>query len=83
MKATRYFSEQVLRKRPYITSAMCENVLAAPLRVQRQPDGRMRHFGRVAETPDGKPRILRVVTLDDGETVHNAFFDRDFKEDAP
>jgi hypothetical protein len=23
---------------------------------------------------------LRVILLEDGETVHNAFFDRDFKE---
>jgi len=29
-----------------------------------------------------KPRILRVVTLADGETIHNAFFDRGFSEDA-
>jgi hypothetical protein len=27
--------------------------------------------------------ILRVVTLEDGETVHNAFFDRTFREDEP
>jgi hypothetical protein len=26
-------------------------------------------------------RVLRVILLDDGETVHNAFFDRDFRED--
>jgi len=26
-------------------------------------------------------RALRVVLLEDGETVHNAFFDRGFKED--
>ena len=25
-------------------------------------------------------RYLRVITLDDGETVHNAFFDRNFRE---
>jgi hypothetical protein len=25
------------------------------------------------------PRVLRVVTLPDGETIHNAFFDRGFK----
>lgn len=25
-------------------------------------------------------KYLRVVTLEDGETVHNAFFDRSFKE---
>jgi hypothetical protein len=24
-----------------------------------------------------------VITLDDGETIHNAFFDRDYDEDAP
>jgi len=24
--------------------------------------------------------ILRVILLEDGETVHNAFFDRDFRE---
>ncbi len=27
------------------------------------------------------PRILRVVTLEDGETIHNAFFDRGFRKD--
>jgi hypothetical protein len=41
-----------------------------------RPNG---EWGRV-EREDGKRYILRVVTLDDGETVHNAFFDRDFKE---
>ncbi len=25
--------------------------------------------------------FLRVVTLEDGETVHNAFFDRNFREE--
>jgi hypothetical protein len=83
MKTTRYFDEQVLRKRPYLTPGMCAAVLAAPLRRTGQVDGRIRHWGRVADTRDGKSRILRVVTLDDGETVHNAFFDRDFIEDQP
>jgi hypothetical protein len=27
-------------------------------------------------------RYLRVVTLEDGEAVHNAFFDRNFREDV-
>lgn len=26
------------------------------------------------------PKYLRVILLEDGETVHNAFFDRNFKE---
>jgi hypothetical protein len=29
----------------------------------------------------GETKILRVVTLDDGETIHNAFFDRNFREE--
>ena len=28
-------------------------------------------------------RFLRVVTLEDGETIHNAFFDRRFRKDDP
>jgi hypothetical protein len=32
---------------------------------------------------EARLRFLRVVTLEDEETVHNAFFDRDFREDAP
>lgn len=79
MKTTRYFEEQVLRKRPYIERAWCADVLAAPLRREVQEDGRIRSWGRVPD-PDGAPRILRVVTLEDGETVHNAFFDRGYRE---
>jgi len=78
MKTTRYFDEQVLRKRPYIKLAWCEAAVRTPLRREVQVDGRIRHWRRIFDTPDGKPRILRVVTLDDGETIHNAFFDRDF-----
>jgi hypothetical protein len=79
MKATRYFIEQVLRKRPYIDMTWCAAVMAAPLKRQMQPDGRIRYWGRVTR-PGDAPRILRVVTLEDGETVHNAFFDRGFRE---
>lgn len=80
MKTTRYFVEQVLRKRPYVDAQACAQVIAAPLRQEVQPNGRMRFWGRIVDPRDGKPRILRVVTLEDGETIHNAFFDRDFRE---
>ena len=46
-----------------------------------QPDGRIRLWGEVTRVGEDAPRILRVVTLADGETVHNAFFDRGFKRD--
>lgn len=83
METTRYFTEQVLRKRPYLTSEMCLSVLTQPIRTERQDDGRIRSWGRATLPNEDKPRILRVVTLDDGTTVHNAFIDRTFREDAP
>ena len=78
MKTTRYFEEQVLRKRPYIRRAWCASVLANPVRREVQPDGRVRYWGFIPELGD---RALRVVTLDDGETVHNAFADRSFRRE--
>lgn len=81
MATTRYFDEQVLRKRPYLTLELCRAVLADPLRRETQPDGRIRHWGRVTLPGESEARILRVVTLDDGETIHNAFLDRGFRED--
>ena len=83
MKTTRYFEEQVLRKRPYIDPVWCAEVIAAPLRRTQQPDGRFRFWGEIRQPEDDAPRILRVVTLADGETVHNAFFDRGFRRDEP
>ena len=82
MKTTRYFTERVLRKRPYIEVQWCARVIAEPIRRQSQPNGRVRFWGRVVDPRDGRTRMLRVVTLDDGETVHNTFFDRGFREDT-
>jgi len=83
LKTTRYFEEQVLRKRPYIQRGWCEAVLAAPIRRSVQSDGRMRFWGRIVPASEARPRYLRVVTLEDGETVHNVFFDRNFREEQP
>ena len=80
---TRYFVEQVLRKRPYLTVEMCRDVLAGPILSRAQADGRIRHWGQVRLPNEERPRILRVVTLEDGATIHNAFIDRNFRENAP
>ena len=79
MKTTRYFEEQMLRKRPYIRRQRCHDVLAAPIRREVQTDGRIRFWGKIAVSED-RPHYLRVVTLDDGENVHNALFDRNLRE---
>lgn len=83
MATTRYFVEQVLRKRPYLSEDMCEAVVAKPIRTAVQDDGRIRHWGYVSDPRDGSRRALRVVVLEDGVTLHNAFFDRDFQADTP
>jgi hypothetical protein len=51
-------------------------VLDHPEKTENQSDGRIRKWAKIAETG----RFLRVIVLADGETVHNAFFDRSFKE---
>jgi hypothetical protein len=81
LKTTRYFEEQVLRKRPYIRREWCKDVLTAPIRRVVQTDGRIRFWGRIMLEGKPRSRFLRVVTLADGETIHNAFFDRSFRED--
>ena len=79
MKTTRYFKEQVFRKRPYLRKDWIQSALKQPIRIEIQPDGRVRYWIRVPEVD----RYLRVVTLEDGTTVHNAFFDRNFDEAEP
>jgi hypothetical protein len=82
LKTTRYFEEQVLRKRPYIERKWCAEVIAAPIRRAAQIDGRIRFWGKVQPADETRPRYLRVVTLEDGETIHDAFFDRNFREEG-
>ena len=81
MKTTRYFEEQILRKRPYIEPEWCARVIAASVHREEQPDGRVRFWGEITRPGEDAPRILRVVTLADEETIHNAFFDRRFKKE--
>ena len=71
-----YFENEVLRKRPYLTEKICKGVIENPIKKEIQPDGRIRFWGKVEEL-GGK--YLRVVTLEDGVTIHNAFIDRGFK----
>jgi hypothetical protein len=52
-------------------------VIENPERTETQSDGRIRKWAKIIEVD----RYLRVILLEDGETVHNAFFDRSFKED--
>jgi hypothetical protein len=76
MKTTAYFD--ATRQRPdriIIQDEWIERAIGAPLHEIRQSDGRIRRWIQVTEMEN---RYLRVILLADGETVHNAFFDRGF-----
>ena len=73
---TSYFEEEVLRKRPYLTKEMCSRVVQSPARMEPQEKNRFRFWATV---PELGGRFLRVITLADQVTIHNAFPDRGFK----
>jgi hypothetical protein len=76
MKFTKYF-EAICRRpdRVIIKVEWIRVVVEHPVREAVQQDGRIRRW---APIPEAEGRYLRVVVLPDGETVHNAFFDRRF-----
>lgn len=77
MKTTRYFDQMRIRPdRAIILDEWIERAIRTPIRQQVQKDGRIRRWVQIAEMND---LYLRVILLPDGETVHNAFFDRDFE----
>jgi hypothetical protein len=78
MKTTQYFD--YTRRRPdraQIKEDWIRSVIEKPDKVEIQSDGRIRKWAKISDA--GK--YLRVILLEDGETVHNAFFDRSYKEE--
>jgi len=73
---TRYFEQEVIRKRPYLKRRWCIHVIENAVRSEPQENNRYRFWAPVPELGD---RYLRVVTLEDRVTVHNAFPDRSFR----
>lgn len=62
-------------KHPEVRKDWIETVLANPIKTQLQDNRRISYWGNI---PQMQGRVLKVVTLSDGETVHNAFFNRNF-----
>jgi len=75
-KFTEYFENEVMRKRSYLKKEWCVHVLENPIKVESQENNRFRFWGEVNAL---EGRVLRVVTLKDKVTIHNAFPDRRFK----
>jgi len=78
MKFTKYF--HYMKKRPdrsKIKNEWIKDVISNPIKTEKQSDGRIRKWSKI----ESEGKYLRVITLKDGKTIHNAFFDRNFKEE--
>lgn len=75
-KFTDYFEKEVLRKRPYLKKDWCTYVIENAIRSEPQEHNRYRFWAAI---PQLENRYLRVITLEDKVTIHNAFPDRGFK----
>ena len=78
MKTTRYFDYTRKRSdRAQIKEDWIKSVIENPEKTETQSDGRIRKGAKILEA--GK--YLRLILLEDKETVHNAFFERSYKEE--
>jgi hypothetical protein len=79
MKFTLYFESMRIRPdRAGIKLEWIRQVKEHPAKETIQADGRIRCWAAI---PEAESRYLRVILLPDGETVHNAFFDRRFNNE--
>jgi len=78
MKTTSYFLRTREREdRKKIKLEWILSVMENPDRKLIQQDGRIRLWKQIKEAEN---KALRVVLLEDEETIHNAFFDGGYKE---
>ena len=84
LKTTQYFRTRAPDKHPELRehaealAGYIATALHAPVEIKRQSDGRTRRWIYATEFD----RYLRVIVEPDGETVHNAFFDRNYTRRA-
>ena len=74
---TYYFETTVLKRRPYLMKEWCIYTIENAEYSEPQELNRFRYW---AQIPELENRYLRVVTLADLTTIHNAFPDRGFKK---
>ena len=76
MKYSNHFLKDVRHKRPYLNDEIIENILQNPLKIEIQDNGWTKIWG----FSNNHDKFIRIVMLEDGITIHTAFFDRNFKK---
>lgn len=75
MKFTTHFIEDVMPKRPYLDTELLVGIINNPIRREIQDDNKIKLWSYSSK----HNKYVRVILLEDGETIHTAFFDRNFK----
>ncbi len=75
MKYTKHFIDDVLPKRPYLDNELLLEIINNPLQSEIQDDKKIKLWGYSSK----HNKYVRLILLEDGETIHTAFFDRNFK----
>ena len=60
----------------HITEEMCRQVIRSPIEVEQQANGYFRFWGYF----ESEGKYVRVVTLEDRETIETAHWDRNYKK---
>lgn len=77
LKMTEYFRSSLLRRRPEFSGREDDIIewMKHPSRVEIQTDGRKKLHAWDAKVS----KWVRIIVLEDEETIHNIFYDRNFK----
>ena len=76
MKFSQYYLHTKNRPdRAIIKEEWIQKAFDDPIKTEIQKDGRIRKWVKINELD----KYLRVILLEDGKTIHNAFLDRRFK----
>lgn len=77
-KTTPYYRNTARHEHSEVPEEVAWDIIDDPDHVEVQDDGRVRYYGEVTFRGGSVTMYARVVTLADGETLHNAFPDKHF-----
>lgn len=75
MRFSNHFLYEVKPKRPYLDDELLKSIVANPIKMEIQSNRWIKIWGYSSLYK----KYIRVILLEDNETIHTAFFDRNFK----
>lgn len=77
LSMTEYFKNSILQRRVEFLDREKDIIewISHPTKTEAQSDGRIKIFARDLK----ENKWVRIILLEDGKTIHNIFYDRNFK----